>query len=345
MQVQQRQCLHLIHGRGLIPQTHQIIHTLLCHIACRHGEVLCGEQSFHGIYRENPGHVCLGVGFCLCLSNLFLAFLQLRKILLQLLFCCFQLFQTCLQLRILRHSGGHLAQIILKLLLILSKLCQSAFQLFFPIKNGLFRFLKAFIDKRIDLCINLLDLFPADNDIDALLQQTGGTDTCYAFNTLQFRHNGIFRKFTDLCIIHSLSAHCRDHDGHHIRIQLHDNGISHGIIPKRLNLIQILPNLQGYRIHIRCLGEFQHNHGIILVGNRHNVLNVADSSHSRFRRLRHHCLHSLRAGAGICSHNNYVGQIDVGQQISRHPGEGYHAENDGKYYANQYCIGFFDTEL
>ena len=363
MQVEQRKRLQFLHGGRLVAYAHQIADALLRHIACRHGEILSGQQPLDGIHRQDPAHIRLLVSGISGVLKGFLRFLQLplsfRKLLLGALKLPLgrlqRLLPGCkLRLNACRygHSTGKGLHSFLKGLPAFLKLLPACLELLFPFlksfpggsKPGR-RILHLLVDGCVYQPVDRIDLLLADDHVDALLQKPRRADACHPFNALQIRHNGIPDICADLAVIHPLYTHSRNHDRQHIRIQLHNNGISHGIIPEALYLIQALPDLQRNRVHIRGLREFHYDHGIILAGYGVYVFNIADRCHGRLHRLGHNALHRLGAGPRIGCHHNHIGQTDAWQQIRRHPCKGNHAQNDRQHHPYQHCIRLFYTEF
>ena len=145
--------------------------------------------------------------------------------------------------------------------------------------------------------------------------------------------------------VHIIGAHCCNHNRQHVRIELHDNGIAHRIVPKTLNLVQVLPDFQRYRIHIRRLRKLQDYHGIIFTGYGLNALNIAHRCHRRFHRFRNHHLHRLRTCPRISGHHNHIRQTDIGQQVGGHPGKRHHSQNNRQHHRHQHRIWLFNTKL
>ena len=174
----------------------------------------------------------------------------------------------------------------------------------------------------------------------ALFQKSRRGSRRHALDALELRHQLIPYVGTDLRIIHPVHAHGRDHDGQHVGIELHDHGIAHGIIPVCLDLIQLLTDLQRDGIHVGRLRELQDDHGIVLRRHGLNGFNIAHRRHARFHRLRHHGLHRLRTGARIGSHDDHIGQTDIGQKIRGSLHEGHNAQHDGQHHAHQHGIWF-----
>ena len=259
-----------------------------------------------------------------------------------LVFFLLQLVFAILQLRLaLRKFPAPLLDFRLAVLQLRPAVLQR-FPAFFQLFLGLLHFL---VNGGKYLFIDRVHLVLPDDDIHALLQQPGGADACHALDTLQLGHDRFLHICTDLRVIHAIHAHCSDHNGQHIRVQLHNDGIPYGVIPVAPDLIQALPDFQGYGIHIRCLGKFQNYHGIVFIGHGTDTLNIAHRGHGRLHRLRHRRFHGLRACSRISSHYDYIRKADVRQQIRRHPGEGHHSQNNRQNHAHQHCIGLFHTEF
>ncbi len=173
------------------------------------------------------------------------------------------------------------------------------------------------------------DLFRGQDDLDRLGDFPAGRHGRHTLDTFNLRQQFVFHVIRQIPAGQTVFGHSGYHNRHHIRVQLHDDRVSHGIRPHGRDLIQAFPHLDGNGIHVRSLPELQNHHGNIFRRNRLNILNIADRSHGAFHRLRHRALHFLRACAYVGGVDHGVGHVHAGQQIRRHMSEGYNAENNG----------------
>ena len=267
---------------------------------------------------------------------------SLGLFLIQFYAACLQLFLTCLQLL---PAILYLFFALLQFPLAFLQLLQAVLQLFPAILQLQSCLLHLLVDGGKNLLVDLIHLLLADNHIDAFLQKTCGLHAGHALNALQFRHHGVFHICTDLCGIHTFHAHRCNHHREHVRVHFHNDGIADRIIPVTLDLIQALPDLQGHRVHVCGLSKLQDHHGIVLVGNGTDALNIAHRGHGRLHRLRHRRLHGLGAGPHVCGHNKHIRQTDAWQKIRCHPGKRHYAQGNHKHHPHQNRIGFLDTEF
>ena len=175
----------------------------------------------------------------------------------------------------------------------------------------------------MNLFIQLIHLLLTQNNPNALLQTAAGGYRSHTIHTLQFRQNLRIYKTGQLrCAVHIFIFHTSNHNRHHVRINLHDNGTADQIIrPCRLQLIQTLPHIQRCRIHIGSFSKFQNNQRVILIGYGRYILNVTNGGHGFLNGNRHRTFHLFRTGARVCSNYNRIGQFHTGKEVCCHPGK------------------------
>ena len=200
-------------------------------------------------------------------------------------------------------------------------------------------------DLHQQLVVDLIDFFLIQRDFHGFFHQTGGGHAGNAAHALDGGDDLVLHILGQLVDVHALVVHRHVLGGHHVHAHLHDGGGAGHVGQGVCQLVDLGAHLDHGGVHVGVLGEFQHDHAVILVAGAGDVLHAVDGAQRRLQRPGDLVLHLLGACTGVGGDDHQVGQAHGGQQVGLHFAQTHKAQHQNEHHPHQHGKGLFDTEF